>query len=82
MVKWLRTEELCFLHYSFDVVWPLGERFVQQGLGLLLGHGVLQTHRGQNSEGLGVGTESLIDVIGHAHCLTDAIGRQVTVDQS
>ena len=78
----VRTEQLRLLHHSLGVVWPLSEGFVQQSFSFLLRHGVLQAHGGQDGERLSVSAQSLIDVVRHAHRLSNPIGRQVTVDQT
>lgn len=78
----LLTEQLGHLHHGFGVVGPLGQSLVQQALGLLLGHRVLQAHRGQDGERLRVGSQGLVDVVGHAHSFSDPVGGQVTVNQT
>lgn len=78
----VRTEQFCLFDHSLGVVGSLGQRFVQQGFGLLLSHRILQAHSGEDGQGLSIGPQSLIDVIGHSHSLANPIGCQVTVNQT
>lgn len=81
-VRRLHTEQLGHLDHGFGVVGSLGQSSVQQGFSLLLRHGVLQTHRGEDGQRLRVGSQSFIDVVGHSHSFPDPVGRQVTVNQT
>lgn len=81
-LKAARTQQLSFFDHSLSVVGPLSQRFVQQGFGFLLRHGVLQAHGGKNGQGLSVSPQGLVDVIGHPHSLSDPIGCQVTINQT
>lgn len=78
----VRTEQFSLFDHSLGVVRSLGQCFVQQGFGFLLSHRVLQTHCGKDGQSLGIGPQSLIDVIGHSHSLSNPIGCQVTVNQT
>lgn len=76
------TEKFCFLYHSFDVVGSLCESFVQQCFCLFLRDWVLQADCGQQGEGLCVCPQGFVHVVCHHHGLTDAVGCQVTLDET
>lgn len=76
------TEKFCFLYHSFNVVRSLCESFVQQCFCLFLRDWVLQADCGQQGEGLCVCPQGFVHVVCHHHGFTDAVGCQVTLDET
>lgn len=76
------TEQFCLLYHSFNVVRSLCESFVQQCFCLFLRDWVLQADCGQQGEGLCICPQGFIDVVCHHHGFTNAVGCQVTLDET